>query len=229
MEIVTWLIVGLVVGGAIGALATWYISRARGGAVSVMQLKKENEQFRNEVTEHFVETGRLINQMTDSYKQVFDHLSSGAEKLVDNKRLAERLPPTSGQEVKLSQFGASVAAGANKTGSNQQSGFGDSTRASGADATKVPDRKNSKSSASADPLKSKPSQTGGATGQQSSTGSSGGSARTSNEERIDQPGDVSRDAQRRRPDGGSADKSAGVAEKAGSASNHGAEKSRSRD
>lgn len=110
MEFVIWLIVGLLVGGGIGALATWWISRARGGAVSVMQLKQENDRFRNEVTEHFVETAHLINQMTDSYKQVFDHLSSGAEKLVDNKSLAERLPPVSGQEVKLSQFGASTSA-----------------------------------------------------------------------------------------------------------------------
>src|SRR6056297_4232909 len=106
MEIVIWLIVGLVVGGVIGALATWWISRARGGAVSVMQLKQENDRFKDEVTEHFVETARLINQMTDSYKQVFDHLSSGAEKLVDEKSLAERLPPAGGEEVRLSQFGA---------------------------------------------------------------------------------------------------------------------------
>lgn len=109
MEIVVWLIVGLVIGGLIGALATWWISRARGGAVSVMQLKRENDKFRDEVAEHFVETARLINQMTDSYKQVFDHLSSGAEKLVDDEKLAERLPPASGQEVRLSQFGASAA------------------------------------------------------------------------------------------------------------------------
>lgn len=106
MEFLIWLIIGLVAGGVLGALATWYISRARGGSVSAMQIKQENERFRNEVTEHFVETGRLINQMTDSYKQVFDHLSSGAEKLVDEKSLAERLPPAGGEEVRLSQFGA---------------------------------------------------------------------------------------------------------------------------
>lgn len=114
MDFIAWLSIGLVAGGTIGALATWWISRARGGAVSVMQLKKENDKFRDEVTEHFVETARLINQMSDSYKQVFDHLSGGAEKLVDNERLAERLPPASGQEVRLSQFGAPVSASESK-------------------------------------------------------------------------------------------------------------------
>lgn len=124
MEFAISLIVGLVVGGAIGALATWWISRARGGAVSVMQLKQENDKFRNEVTEHFVETARLINQMTDSYKEVFDHLSSGAERLVDDKKLAERLPPASGQEVRLGGFGAASPAdsdgqSATRTGSDE--------------------------------------------------------------------------------------------------------------
>jgi len=111
MELAIWLIVGLIAGGAIGAVATWWISRARGGVVSVMQLKQENDKFRDEVAEHFVETARLINQMSESYKQVFDHLSSGAEKLVDDEKLAERLPPATGQEVRLSQFGASGSGG----------------------------------------------------------------------------------------------------------------------
>jgi len=109
MDSSVWLIIGLIAGGVIGGVSTWSISRARGGAVSVMKLKQENEKFRNEVTEHFVETARLINQMTDSYKQVFDHLSSGAEKLVDDEQLAERLPPASGQEVRLGGFGSGAS------------------------------------------------------------------------------------------------------------------------
>ncbi len=149
MDIVIWLIVGLAIGGAVGALATWYISRARGGAVSVMQMKQENDKFRNEVTEHFVETARLINQMSDSYKQVFDHLSSGAEKLVDHEKLAERLPPASGQELRLSQFGASASAGSAAQGSgksearaveqNRESG-NDNDKDAGQDAGKDPEK-----------------------------------------------------------------------------------------
>ena len=123
MEFAIWLIVGLVAGGAIGAIATWWISRARGGAVSVMQLKQENDKFRNEVAEHFVETARLINEMTDSYKKVFDHLSSGAEKLVNDEKLAERLPPASGEEVRLGGFGSvSASTGSADSGPSQAEG-----------------------------------------------------------------------------------------------------------
>lgn len=160
MEIVIWLIVGLVVGGAIGAMATWWISRARGGAVSVMQLKQENDRFKNEVTEHFVETARLINQMTDSYKQVFDHLSSGAETLVDEKSLAERLPPASGQEVKLRQFGASSAS---ETGGDESGKSGGATDGpSGNKGAKAGESSGSGASGRTDPLKSRSDQSAGA-------------------------------------------------------------------
>ncbi|MBL39154.1 MAG: hypothetical protein CMP07_12175 [Xanthomonadales bacterium] len=171
MEIVIWLIVGLVVGGAIGALATWWISRARGGAVSVMQLKQENDRFKNEVTEHFVETARLINQMTDSYKQVFDHLSSGAEKLVDEKSLAERLPPASGQEVKLKQFGASSASEKTENKAPKSGSGGDG--GSGNKAEKVDERSASAASGRVDPLKSRPGASAGAGAGQTGSGKTG--------------------------------------------------------
>ena len=178
MEIVVWLIVGLVVGGVIGALATWGISRARGGAVSVMQLKQENDKFRNEVTDHFVETARLINQMTDSYKQVFDHLSSGAEKLVDEKSLAERLPPVSGQEVRLSQFGASASAGSIDEGSGEsRPRASDNDRESGSrraeDGADKADKHDNEASVRKDPLKSGSAQTDAASSRPAAADSKG--------------------------------------------------------
>ena len=175
MEFAIWLIVGLVVGGAVGALATWWISRARGGVVSVMQLKQENDKFRDEVAEHFVETARLINQMSDSYKQVFDHLSSGAEKLVDDEKLAERLPPATGQEVRLSQFGSSGSAGsagpksgASESGANDDlsdsrsddGSNGSPSSESEEDAGKDATKDGSKTSDGNDPLKTGSGQTG---------------------------------------------------------------------
>ena len=166
MEFAIWLLVGLAVGGAVGALATWWISRARGGAVSVMQLKQENDRFKNEVTEHFVETARLINQMTDSYKQVFDHLSSGAEKLVDEKSLAERLPPASGQEVKLSQFGASTPS--SETRKESASSRGSDKAGTGNHAATPAGSTSDKASGKSDPLKSRAGESKPATERSSS-------------------------------------------------------------
>lgn len=101
-----WILIGLVIGLAAGAGATWYFLSGRGGSPSVEQLKKENERFREEVNAHFVQTAELINQLTDSYKAVFDHLSDGADRLVDKEAVRERMPRVSDREVRLKHIGS---------------------------------------------------------------------------------------------------------------------------
>ena len=100
-------IVGLVLGLLIGGVGVWFWLRSRPGATqSVASLQKENQQFREEVNQHFVQTAELINQLTDSYKAVFDHLSDGAERLVDEKTIEERMPRVGNQEVRLKRIGS---------------------------------------------------------------------------------------------------------------------------
>ncbi|MEM7054368.1 MAG: DUF1043 family protein [Pseudomonadota bacterium] len=107
------LIVGfimLVIGIAAGVGLGYGLGRRKVEQTSVASIQRENEKFREQVTDHFVETAQLVNQMTDSYKAVFDHLSSSADKLVDSKTLADRLPQVSQREVRLKHLGASSQA-----------------------------------------------------------------------------------------------------------------------
>ncbi|MFN2333185.1 MAG: YhcB family protein [Wenzhouxiangellaceae bacterium] len=106
MDVLVWLFAGLIIGTAIGAAAVWLMNKRSSSGESVESIRRENEQFREEVSEHFVETARLINQLTDSYKDVFDHLSQGAEKLADDRMLAERMPKVSRHEVRLHHLGS---------------------------------------------------------------------------------------------------------------------------
>lgn len=106
MENWIWIMLALVAGVLLGGGAVWWLGRNRGDGRSVAELEKENQRFKAEVTDHFVETARLINQMTDSYKAVFDHLSGGAQQLVDPKDLRERLE-VEHREVRLHRIGAS--------------------------------------------------------------------------------------------------------------------------
>lgn len=106
MEEITWIIIGLVAGAAIGAGAVWLFAVRRAGPTSVTEMKKENERFREEVNAHFVQTAELINELTDSYKKVFDHLSDGAERLVDKDAVRERMPQVGRHEVRLRHIGA---------------------------------------------------------------------------------------------------------------------------
>jgi uncharacterized membrane-anchored protein YhcB (DUF1043 family) len=103
---ITGVIIGILIGGT--AVAIW-LKRRGGSAESVAVLKRENAQFREEVNEHFVQTAELINQLTDSYKAVFDHLSEGAEKLVDPEVVRERMPQVGSEEVRLKRIGTVMA------------------------------------------------------------------------------------------------------------------------
>lgn len=101
-------IIAVFVGLLLGGTGVWIWLRQRGsvGDGGVAQIKKENARFREEVNEHFVQTAELINRLTDSYKEVFDHLSSGAERLVDEEAVRERMPQVTDQEVRLKHIGA---------------------------------------------------------------------------------------------------------------------------
>lgn len=106
MNEIWWVVVGLIAGLALGGAGVWFFLGRSGQGGSVESLKRENERFREEVNEHFVQTAELINRLTDSYKAVFDHLSDGAGKLVDEKAVRERMPQVTDQEVRLKHIGA---------------------------------------------------------------------------------------------------------------------------
>ena len=146
MELWIGIAIAGIVGFALGALVMWWMDRKQGGGSSVATLKKEHEQFREQVTEHFVETAQRINRLTDSYKDLFDHLSQGAETLVDDASLRERMPQVSDQEVRLKRLGT-------RTGSDRQAGSG--TRSDVED--KPPQPGASKPASSPAPDASKPS------------------------------------------------------------------------
>lgn len=104
--LVTGLIVGLVAGAA-GAWLWWRFGTAGDGADS-----RRQAEYREEVADHFVKTAELVNRLTDSYKEVFDHLRDGAGKLVDEETLRQRLAHEEDKDVTLHLIGY----GSTKTG-----------------------------------------------------------------------------------------------------------------
>lgn len=99
-------IIGLLLGLLLGGVGVWYWLQGRQASTSSVEaLKQENQRFRKEVNEHFVQTAELINQLTDSYKAVFDHLSDGAERLVDQETRRDRMPRVGNQEIRLKRIG----------------------------------------------------------------------------------------------------------------------------
>lgn len=101
-----WIIVALLIGLLIGAgIAVLIMRRRYGDRESVVQLRNEFDQYRNKVTEHFVETADLVNTLTRNYKNVYDHLEDGAYELVGEETLRKRLGAVDEAPVMIEYMG----------------------------------------------------------------------------------------------------------------------------
>jgi uncharacterized membrane-anchored protein YhcB (DUF1043 family) len=89
--------VGLLTGCALGAILVHYLRPADKKSRELEKRLDEEQQrlknYQNEVEEHFHETALLVNQLSESYRLVHNHLANGAQNLcdatVDGPRLAQ--------------------------------------------------------------------------------------------------------------------------------------------
>lgn len=103
-------VVAAIVGFIIGALLVWiisYLSRKKdkeeddATRQELQALQKEYNQYRARVNEHFAKTADSIDGLTKSYQQVFDHLSHGAQNLMDSEALQAQLEKRQNKAVTL--------------------------------------------------------------------------------------------------------------------------------
>lgn len=98
----------LAVGIAIGYLLAGRVNNnpAKIGELEqkLQDLQRSHSRYRDEVSEHFSTTAELVQQMTDSYKDVYQHLASGAQDLCSGE-VASKLLPASSEAV----FGPSLS------------------------------------------------------------------------------------------------------------------------
>ncbi|HHO69139.1 MAG TPA: DUF1043 family protein [Gammaproteobacteria bacterium] len=69
-----------------GAIVTALLTAGRGRRSEQLQqeldrLQKELDDYREQVAQHFLRTSELVQQMTQSYRDVYEHLASGSEQL----------------------------------------------------------------------------------------------------------------------------------------------------
>lgn len=93
------------VGVFIGSLMTWLVIDLRGNDVQdSAKVREEGKKLREEVNEHFVTTAALVNNLTDVYKELFDHLNDGAGRLVEPGAI-DRMPRVGDREVTIKRIG----------------------------------------------------------------------------------------------------------------------------
>jgi uncharacterized membrane-anchored protein YhcB (DUF1043 family) len=95
---VTW-VVFLTIGLVIGIAAGFFFGQLDGfkrRQREELQSKLESTQkelidYKQEVTSHFVKTSTLVNNLTESYKAVHEHLAGGAKVLCDSQFQVKKL------------------------------------------------------------------------------------------------------------------------------------------
>ena len=88
---------------AIGAAAGYFLAgRLNASPTKISQLEQQlqdlqrsHARYKEEVSEHFSTTAGLVQQMTDSYRDVYQHLAIGAQELCSGDVASQLLPAAS--------------------------------------------------------------------------------------------------------------------------------------
>ena len=89
-------------GIVIGAFAMYYFSHKNGSSSkSVEEIEEKLNNYQQDVVNHFEKTADLVEDLTQSYKKVFDHLGSSAKDLMTEKQLQFQIEKRKGNKVTL--------------------------------------------------------------------------------------------------------------------------------
>ncbi|MBL4820666.1 MAG: DUF1043 family protein [Gammaproteobacteria bacterium] len=90
------LALGVVTGVAFSSRLNGSPSRIKELENQVKSLEQRHEQYKDDVSDHFNTTAELVQQMTESYKDVYQHLALGAQDLCTGEVADKLLPAGSG-------------------------------------------------------------------------------------------------------------------------------------
>ncbi len=89
------LAVGIAIGFALAGRTASNPQKISDLEQQLLELQRSHAHYRDEVSEHFSMTAELVQQMTDSYKDVYQHLATGAQDLCSGEVASKLLPASS--------------------------------------------------------------------------------------------------------------------------------------
>lgn len=89
-------------GFCIGVGLTWLFTRGQSKAnQELTAARDELQQYRAKVERHFIETAHAVDELNQSYQNVFNHLSQGAAQLMNKESYRREAEKRRGQAVTL--------------------------------------------------------------------------------------------------------------------------------
>ena len=83
---------GVVIGVVFSSRLNSSASRVAELESQIRELKDNHVTYKDSVSDHFSTTADLVQQMTESYREVYQHLASGAQDLCSNEVASKLLP-----------------------------------------------------------------------------------------------------------------------------------------
>lgn len=105
------LILAFAIGLTVGILITWLLLRQNKAKQKEHEkLAQTFQHYRQDVDKHFIDTAAAVDELNRSYQKVMQHLSTGAQNLMDKEALQEQLALRSNKSVTVSYLAATSAA-----------------------------------------------------------------------------------------------------------------------
>jgi uncharacterized protein len=86
------LTVGVIIGVVFSSRLNSSASRVQELQSQIRDLKDNHHTYRDNVSDHFSMTADLVQHMTESYREVYQHLATGAQDLCSNEVASKLLP-----------------------------------------------------------------------------------------------------------------------------------------
>ena len=95
----------LIAGIGLGAVVSRRLSsdgrKQRDLERSLDELARQQKDYQHQVVEHFTDTAKLLNNLAESYRDVHNHLASGASELCDDDvgKILQRIPDSAMTQI----------------------------------------------------------------------------------------------------------------------------------
>lgn len=77
-------LIALLLGALAGVLLTLAVERRKSGGRTVEDVQRELDDYKEEVGKHFATTSELFRDMTEKYRDVYNHLAAGSQQLCED-------------------------------------------------------------------------------------------------------------------------------------------------
>jgi len=99
---VFFIISAVLFGLVVGALIMYFASgSSKKDEESIAKVEKKLNNYQQDVVQHFEKTADLVDDLTQSYKKVFDHLSQSAKTLLTEEQVKEQIEKRKDNKITL--------------------------------------------------------------------------------------------------------------------------------